>query len=324
MKYSCLIRYCASASLASLAVGTIAAEDQALLSAPEIAQIGRENEFWRGLNPNDDVPTNLSRLRDRGANADDLRDFQPKLEKLWVVSLNREWGWLRAEQINAIKEVDRAFVSRVRTARVRAEIGIELDPAHRGESLLAVSAQWQRAILRKLDYDQIGEFQLMNSDCAQKAAIHFENVPLTEDERRTIYELQSEFESANGLGGMKLGVRRIDAQLDHWNRLRGLLGDDRFAVYLAAAEPSFAKMCDALGENIGNPETLGAWWIRQRFFAQQAKGPGPGSTMRQWSERAERELRALIGDADFDRYRTTNDGAWLSSFRVQSESSRPR
>lgn len=291
--------------------------DEKLLTPEEIRRLDRENEFWRALRADEDAAANVARLRRRGANAEELSAFEPKLAALWNVDVPRAWGWLRPEQVEAIKEVDRAFIPRIRAARLRAATGIEIDPEHRGETLLAVNSRWQRAVLRTLDYDQLGEFRLMNSDSAQRTARHFENVPLTDDERRTIYDWQREFEATAGENGARLRSGRNEAVRDHRRRIRDLIGDDRFAVHLASAEPKFARMHDALGEEIDNTTALDAWWIREQFWIDQEKPREIGLSNRVLAARTEDQLRARLGDPLAAHYLATDEARWLTGHRLQ-------
>lgn len=300
----------------AFAVSPFASAAESLLSPDEIRRLDRENDFWRQLRADHDTEANLLRLRRHGANDEELAWFAPKLEAFWNIDVPREWGWLRPEQIDAIKEVDRAFVPRLRAARLRAATGIEIDPAHRGETLLAVNSRWQRAVLRALDYDQIGEFRLMNSPSAQKAARHFENVPLTDDERRTIYEWQHEFEVANGSGGGRFDTAQREAKLDYHRRLRDLVGDDRFAVYLASAEPKFARLHDALGEDSDSTTALDAWWLCERFWLEY-EAPRPfGVSSRQLATRTEERLKARLGEALFARFAASDESRWLTDLKA--------
>lgn len=302
-------------ALLTFAVAVSATAEEKLLTPEELGRIDRENELWRSLRAENDTEAALARLRQHGASTEELNWFEPKLARLWSVDVPRAWGWLRPEQVDAIKEVDRAFIPRVRAARLRAATGIEIDPAHRGETLLAVNARWQRALLRALDYDQIAEFRLMNSESAQKIGRHFENVPLTDDERRTIYDWQREFEAT---GGARLrGGQRV-VLLDHRRRMQELLGDDRFAVYLASAEPRFARMHDALGEDVENTIALDAWAIREQFSLERDAPRDFGVSISTLAGRIEARLQQRLGEPLFTRYVETPDAKWLTSFRLRT------
>lgn len=311
-----IARRCVSFSTAVL-LFTVGLAQEKLLTPEEMHRLDRENEFWRALRADDDTDASLTRLRRRGASADELSWFEPKLAVLWNVDIARAWGWLRPEQIDAIKDVDRTFVPRIRAARLRAATGIEIDPEHRGETLLAVNARWQRAVLRTLDYDQLGEFRLMNSLSAQRTARHFENVPLTDDERRTIYDWQREFETIGGENGARLRPGQRDVVLDHRRRIRDLIGDDRFAIYFASAEPKFARMHDALGEDVDNTTALDTWWIREQFWIDQEKPREIGLSNRVLAARAEERLRIRLGEQLATRYLASDDARWLTGFRLQ-------
>lgn len=291
--------------------------DEKLLTPEELRRLDRENDFWRALRADEDLEANLARLRASGATAGELAAFAPKLAALWEVSYHREFGWLRPEQVDAVKAVDRKFVTRLRGARVRWTTGIVLDPAARDETLLAINARWHRAILRVLEYDQLAEFRLMNSETAERTARHFESVPLTDDERRTIYEWQHDYELTAGPDGRKLRNDQADVRLDHWRRIRDLIGDDRFAVYLASAEPKFARMHDALGEEVDNTTALDAWWIREQFWIDYVKPRGFAVPARETASRAEAQLKDRLGEPLFKHYIRSEEAKWLTGFRLQ-------
>jgi len=283
---------------ALLALGSTAAlraaDESRLLTSEEIVRVDRENTLWRLVRVDANLSANLAGLRSNGVLAAELDWFEPKLAAAWDVPLHREFGWMRPDQVEAIKAVDDEFVARLRSARVRREVGIELDPAHRGETVLAVLALWRRTLLRTLDYDQFAEFRLMNSPSAERAARFFENIPLSDDERRTVYAWQSEFDRIDP--PFALTAAALEYRLDHWSRLRDLLGDERMALYLSVSQPGFARMWNALGPEVSSPTALDSWRILQELLLQKKRGVAYGDTMGSLQERAQARFRALIGE----------------------------
>jgi hypothetical protein len=287
-----------------------ATDDTELLTPEEITRVDRENALWRLVRADSDLPANLTRLRSKGATTADLAWFAPKLAATWDVSLHREFGWMRPEQIEAIKAVDREFVARLRAARVRRDVGIELDPAHRGEAVLTVLARWQRTLLRTIDYDQLAEFRLMNSGSAEKAARFFENIPLSDDERRTVYEWQRNYDENVVPFTQKAGT--LEFRFDHWTRLRDLLGDERMAIYLADSEPGFARMQDALGTEVSAVLALDAWWIFQEHWLEQQRGLAFGDSIGAQQERVRTRLQTRLGAEVWAHYvASSNFPRWL-------------
>jgi hypothetical protein len=311
------LRTLVAAFLATCLAAALTRAAEPLLSSEEIRRLDRENHFWRALRVDEDVEANLARLRDLGASDLEIAAFTPKFAALWDVTYHREFGWLRPEQVDAIKAVDRRFVARLRAVRVRRTTGIALDPTARDETALAVTARWQRAVLRILEYDQLAEFRLMNSATAERTARHFENVPLTDDERRTLYEWQHDYELSAGPDGRKLRHDLLDVRLDHWRRIRDLIGDDRFAVYLASDEPNFARMHDALGEQVGSTTALDAWWIRERFHLALGGSREFGLSSAKLATRAESALRERLSEPLFAHYIASDDAKWVTGYRRQ-------
>jgi hypothetical protein len=63
-----------------------------------------------------------------------------------------------------------------------------------------------------------------------------------------------------------IAARKKEALVEHWQRMRGLLGDDRFATYLRAADAGFARMVEVLRRisGVGNGQILDLWWLRKK------------------------------------------------------------
>lgn len=296
--------------LTVLAPTSPAADRYGLLTPEEIARVDRENALWHLVQADLDLPANLARLRANGATPADLAWFEPKLTAIWDVALHREFGWMHPDQVEAIKAVDRVFTARLRAARVRREVAIELDPSHRGESPLTVLALWRRMILRTLDYDQVAEFRLMNSDSAEKVARFLENIPLSDDERRTIYTWQREYDASDRPFAHDSDA--LDYRLFHWIRMRDLLGDERMVLYLMAAEPQFARLQDALGPEVSNTTALDAWRAFKEFQIEQRKGPTAGETVGDQQKRMQARLRTLLGEANWAHFvDDPKSGEWL-------------
>src|SRR5690606_1995481 len=90
-----------------------------------------------------------------------------QLEAIWGATAERNFGWLHEDTVAQIKEVDREFISRMRAARLHRATGIRA-AGSMVHSEATVNRLWRQALLRVLDYDEIGEFHLMNSASARE------------------------------------------------------------------------------------------------------------------------------------------------------------
>jgi hypothetical protein len=301
-----------------------------LLTPAEIAGIERENEMWRLLRAEEEVPRNLAILREAGFAEEEIKRLEPRMTEWWTIPFERHFGWLSFETVERIQEIDRTYTARMRAARVRAETGIQIMAPYLS-SPRQVSAQWHMAILTALDYNEIAEFRLMNSPSARKVDVLTKDIALTEAERRQLNEWQREFDAEYGRGTGGANSQednrrwRQETQLDFHRRVRDLLGDQRFATYLAATNSSFRRLRDIL-QGAGVTEAsagLDAWWIRQRYQVLRARE-------NRWSELdelagAERaELTTLFGAEAFARYvADKEESRWLYPQRIVVQRSAP-
>lgn len=287
------------------------AEDR-LFSPEEFALLDRENKLWRKVRPEDDIAVNLSTLRAAGFSEAELLAAQPRLTELWTIPHERYYGWLPAATAMKIQAIDRAFIVQMRAALLRTVRGVQLDRFPRS-SPQEVNARWRREILRALDYDEIAEFRLMNSPAARDVGERADAFALTEDERRLLIEWEREFRSIySGYYGGRNDLMREEAGLDHWGRMRELLGDDRFLIYLARSEKDFAKMSARLRAIPGVTATqiLDVWWVR-RALQIARRGVGQWPRILQLAHEAEDKTSRLLHAGAFHAFAVSEEAAWM-------------
>jgi hypothetical protein len=284
-------------------------------AALEFAVMERMNALWRLVRTDEEVPANLARLRTAGGTEEELRAMEPTLTELWAVPVERNFGWLSEETVRQIQAVDRQFVARMRLTRLYETIGIRVG----GQTPVPVAALnrlWRSEILRVLDYDELAEFRLSNSVSAKEVNRRVQGLTLTADEIRTLFEWQREFDSRQGgnspnAPGQPAWQQR--EQLDEWRRIRELLGDERFVVYLGRASPAFDRMNAILGriEGVGATAALEVWWIRQDYQQARSRENVPRKRDELAAE-VRTKVTGLIGEAGLAMYLQEEDGRWLA------------
>ncbi len=303
-----------------------------LLSPAELAAIDRENAMWRLTRADEEVAANLEILRQAGFTPGEISRIEPKLTELWKIPFERHFGWLTAETVEQIKEIDHNYTARMRAARLRAATGIQIMAPYQATPR-QVSAQWHWALLKVLDYDEIAEFRLMNAPAAREVDAWTKDITLSESERRTLNEWQRDFDAiygrniAPGMWNQSENNRwRQEARLEFLGRVRELLGDARCEIYLDAMSPAFRRMRDRLdAANAGNAQTaLDAWWIREKYRMARADE-------HRWEKldelaTAERsELTTLLGEDAFARYaKDEEETRWLYPQRIVKRPPQPK
>jgi hypothetical protein len=292
-----------------------------VLSAAELNALDRENAMWRLARVEQEIPDVMETWRTAGFSEAEVEALRAPLTELWSVAAERNFGWLHEDTVALVKEVDEEFIPRMRALRLYQAMGIRSE-RYPATSVVALNRMWRQAILRVLEYDEIAEFMLMNSPSARESARLAAGLNLSLAEQRLLFSWQREFDLANagaGLGG--LAARRFDwreARLDHWDRIRELLGDDRFVVYLTRAEGEFENMREVLS-GVGASESgtfLDLWWVRQKHEISRARiSLGTDRTLRARDAEVQAAALAVLGEERFQRYAQNDSARWLFSHR---------
>jgi hypothetical protein len=289
--------------------------DERLFTHAEVAGLERENRLWRLVRPDEDTDANLARIRAAGCTPEEVAAIQPRLAAMWDVPVERNFGWLHEDTVRQIQEIDRQFIGRMRTRRLYEGTGIR-SGGQTPARVDTLNRLWKGAILKVLDYDEIAEFRLVNSASAREVGRLVAGLKLSDDELRTLFEWQREFTGIHGTtppGSGNQPAWRRKEQLDQWQRIRELLGDERFLVYLSRASARFGHMQQALVRS-GEPgagAALDMWWLRQSYeLARSNRSP---VVKREAELKAETRAKALtILEAErLAHYMADQDGGWL-------------
>lgn len=285
-----------------------------LLTDAEIAALDRENAMWRLANPDEGLAANVARLRQAGYTEEEIATLQPRLAAMWTVPFERNFGWLRPETVERIRAVDREFVARMRAAQLRERTGIQVAGSGR-EDTGTVNRFWRVAIVHALAPNELGEFNLMNSTAARQEARLARGLILTADEQRTLFEWRRDYDGRHGPSLATVGVMnewQREMFLDQCRRLRDLLGDERFVVYLERANPAFARMLEALTKDgpLSPTVALSLWWLRRKDAVER---DAASYTVRRDELTMRMRVRAaeLMGEVRLAAYERDADARWL-------------
>ncbi len=304
---------CMMAAFVLTAIAALESGDR-LLTEAEIASMERENGMLRLANPDEGLAANVTRLKQAGYTAEEVAAFQPRLAALWAVPFERNPGWLRPETLERIRAVDKEFIGRMRAVQLYAQAGVQAAGKAR-ENPAEVNRQWRVAILNALDLDELKEFRLMNSSSARQEMRLTRGLTLTADEQRTLFEWRQDYDGRHGTplnAEGRLSDWQREIRLDQYRRIRYLLGDERFAVYLTRVSPAFERMQRALLQAgaITPTVALDLWWLRQKDGAERDQVP----TIRD-RDRMTARLRARaaewMGEAQLAHYSEDPDARWL-------------
>lgn len=300
-----------------------------LVSAAELALLDRENAMWRLADVEVDPAGVIATWRAAGFSAEEIARAEPILTVIWEVPLRRQFGWLSRETAEKIKAVDAAFVAQMRAARLRLVRGVIVEKFPVAMPL-QVSAQWRRAVLQVLDHREIGEFNLMNSGFARRVEDWAGDVPLSDDERRTLIEWEREFalvhQSPEAWAGGSPSARawRERAREDLHDRMRALLGDERAATYLAGSNRAFGRMCEALDDLALDAHGLLELWALRRDYQRKAPQVYGSAEKKALAAATQARVEALLGPELYQVYTKHPESRWLFPRVIQRRTPKTR
>lgn len=305
--------------VAAAAVPLVTAkEPERIYSLEEVAIIDRETKLWRLVDATKTVDANLGLLSAAGFPATEVEAIKPRLVAMWEVDLGLRLDWLGEPTLTKIRELEPEFIIQMRKARARNQV-VRLGGAREPLTPEQIKGRWRSEIVRLLSDRELQEFTLMNSPSAVALDKLTKDLVLTVDERRTLYQWKQQFEGdklmVRSQSHLKLGeiaARLQEAQLDHWQRMRDLLGDDRFEVYLRAADAGFAHMADVLNQipDLNRTDALNLWWIRKKDQLADTRMIW-GSERYQLKVKAYEAAVAVLGAAPLKIYEVNADAKWL-------------
>ena len=297
-------------------------EDEHLLAARELAdaywsahddsQQSYAEAFAAGL---ESVRAGLVQQLGAEAKADPL--FRPLFRPLDPIY----WFLTADEQIGIQKlrlERDLALQAAARAAPFTAEIAAGGAPGLGNDATRAILERYQSGLAMLLDADTLLEVELRDSAIAEQ--LRASDVGFSEHEFREVYSLMA------GLQQAGTNVEEVMATRD---RLRDILGPQRFAMLWAARDPMYADLVRA-SERHSLPEgqVLSVYGVMQEFQDRRMALGGrssanPGRAAADSLALAEEERRAIARIVGDDIADEIVRGRALQSFRLFGGTGRP-
>ena len=290
-------------------------EDEHLRAARELADVywsahddsqhSYAEAFAAGL---ESVRAGLVRQLGAEAKADPL--FRPLFRPLDQIY----WFLTSDEQIGIQKlrlERDLALQAAARAAPLTAEVAAGGAPGLGHEATRAIVEEYQAGLAALLDADTLLEFELRDSAIAEQ--LRASDVEFTESEFRQVFSL---------MAGLQGGVTEIDEVRSTRDRLRNILGPQRFALLWAARDPMYADLKRvAARHSLPEGQVLSVYGVTQEFqdrrmaLGQQASvNPGRAATdALALAEEERRAIARIVGDDIADEIVR---GRALQSFRL--------
>ena len=305
--------FCTCALAVSIATPAIGKPAERIYTLAEAAAIDRENDMWQMVDATQETEPNIVRLRVAGFPAAEVEEFKVRLAAFWESEPLPYYGRLDRETVAKLKEVEREYQVRMREAIIRKETGLTRGQ-HAPETPGEVRNLWRRAIIGQLEYREIKEFLLLNSASARGLYRLTKDVTMTLGERRRLCELQQDIDR---IAARPAGTRwEIAAQqevlLNDRQRMRRVLGDDRFMLYLQAADARFAEMAAVLKAiaGVNHGKILDLWVLRKKDqLEEEPLNWGSASTQRRL--KTYESAVAVLGKEALGAYQDNADANWL-------------
>jgi hypothetical protein len=95
------------------------------------------------------------------------------------------------------------------------------------------------------------------------------DIPVSDDERRALFRLQSGFDSEFGANGI-VPVGRESARLATYDQMRALLGEERFSSFLARDDPGYQRFLE-ITEQQAQPSAIAdqLWRMRSEYLIRR-------------------------------------------------------
>lgn len=298
--------------------------------------------FWKIDQPTD--PKTLAAVRELGreqgkAMKELLGTTLPIDDPLYAASLRRQYGNLPQEKIDQITRVKQDYQELQQQVYTAAGMGsggpITMLPEERAK--LALLEKEQRTdIAQLLTPQELEDYELRASNTANQMRYSLSAFQPNEDEFRTIYKLQRQFdEQYNGQAMMaaqgtpaaqEVMRQRMEAQKQLVADVKAALGPERGADYERASDNNFQQI-NRVVERLDLPkESAVQVWNIQKEIEQRTnairmdRSLAPAARTEQiaaLAQEANTKVTAAIGERGYQVYKQ-NGGYWIQSLEQQA------
>lgn len=264
------------------------------------AALDGQVQAWRHVQPNEDVPRTVIRLRQLGFSEATVSGILPELMRIWQLGPEREFGDIGVESQRRVRAVDRRYELRLRTLELRMQQDTYSEP-EMAAARKALDEEWDRDVRATLAEDEIAEFSILNSEAAQRMRNRVRGLGLSSADLRALCIRQQQYED-DAAGALKTVTGRA-AEIT-WDRMalyrdvELVLGPERFPSYLRRVDPRFETMQEELSRIPNLPADVAAkfWWAISDFRVGQLQLSGTATEREVAYDKLVHQTRARLAE----------------------------
>lgn len=240
-----------------------------------------------------------------------------------IKALHRQFPQLAVGKIAALLEINEEFDRRENALRPPGEIfGVDLPGV--AQQRLALQGERRQQLARLLTAGELNDYELRTSLTAENLRENLSAFNPTEEEFRTLFRLQHEFDRAFGGDWTHLSAQeqraRNTAAANLADSIRVALGEARFADYERSSDYDFRQTSELVSRLGQAPETAKRVWEmqadltrrRDEIQRQALVGDQRGPQLAALAEEARTQLVAALGERGYEIYRQNICGSWLT------------
>ena len=243
------------------------------------------------------------------------------------VTRRRRYGNLSDEKIDAIARIERDYgeMTAETWARRRGNSASGIETAMQTQRLMEEEKLADLAAV--LTPEEIAQYEQRNSPSARTLSNSLRNVEISEAEYAQIYEAQKAFDATNHMRTTMDATaysQRQAEQLALNEKVRAVLGENRFYAYLEGADMNYANVVRALApfSAVTKDASYQVYRLQielQSVMAQASRGGPPSqekiAEMRTTVETYNGRLESILGPEAAEAYRSQGSGRKFSNFR---------
>lgn len=157
------------------------------------------------------------------------------LSPLEAAAVKRQFGDLSADKLAALQKIQQDYSEMQQDLWSSSREGTQMKPEERNAQMKLLREEQQRDIAAILSPTELQEFELRNSDTANRLRGQLRNLDLTEQEYRSLFAAQKTYDGGRGAEGVRT-AEQLQNDVERWDALqsttRSTLGDERYKQYL--------------------------------------------------------------------------------------------
>jgi hypothetical protein len=248
----------------------------------------------------------------------------------------RQFGDLPADTMAKVRAIQQEFEDRQMELFSITGGVISLNTAT-GDKLRELERQQRDALAQVLSPAELEQYDFRNNPAASTVRMRTAGMDLTEQEFRTLFQLQDALEQQFSMRGPAMPPpevmrQRAEAEQQMNEQIKGLLGPDRYAEYERSLQPDYRNTSLLVSRLELPPETTQQIWSVRDDFMQRAaavrtnRSLAPDERVQQLTtlqQEAAQAITPLVGGArGFEAYQQYG-GAWLQRIAPPAQARPP-